>query len=105
MNYKMDFEEFEMRIKNIAFEIKKNKEIKDIFGVPRGGLIAAIRLSYLLDIPMTSNPKTDTTAIIDDLIDTGATKHSFGNFKHFYVLLDKTIEDIPEWVDFWWVEK
>ena len=100
--YYMGFEEFEKRIEVMAKKINKNKNIKNIFGVPRGGLIPATRIAYLLDIPLTNNPKSDSTAIIDDLIDSGATKHSFGNFKHFYVLMDKQKENIKDWIVFWW---
>ncbi|MHA1868706.1 MAG: hypothetical protein ACTSXD_11735 [Candidatus Heimdallarchaeaceae archaeon] len=105
MIYKFDFNEFEGRVKKIATMIKRNKNIKDIFGVPRGGLIAAVRLSHLTGLPLTGNPRTENTAIIDDCIDSGATEHSFSNFKHFYVLVNKQEEGIKNWIDFWWEEK
>ena len=98
----IEFEEFEMRIRDIAKKIKKNKKIKDIYGVPRSGLIPAIRLSYLLDIPRTINPKYESTAIIDDISDSGTTKHSFGDFKYFFALIDKKKENIEDWIIFWW---
>ena len=100
--YFMEFKEFEERCKDIANEIKTNKNIKFIFGVPRGGIITATRVSYLTGIPLTFAPKGNDTCIIDDLIDTGATRHSFGNFPYFFVLLDKQIENINDWVLFWW---
>lgn len=103
--YFLDFMEFEERVRNIAEKIKSNDNIKDIFGIPRGGLIPAIRLSHLTGLPITPNPKSDTTAIIDDCIDSGATKHSFSKFEHFYVLIDKKYEKIKEWIIFWWENK
>jgi len=98
----VEFEEFEKRCKDIAKCIIKNKNIKNIFGVPRGGIITAVRVSYLTGIPLTFAPKYSETAIIDDVLDSGATRHSFGNFPYFYVLLDKQFEKIKEWVLFWW---
>ena len=41
----IDFEEFEIRCKDIANLISKNKNIKNIFGVPRGGVIPAMRIA------------------------------------------------------------
>ena len=98
----MGFEEFEERCKDIAKCISKNKNIKTIFGVPRGGIIAAIRISYLTGVPITFAPKGAETAVIDDCIDSGATRHSFGNFPYFFALIDKHFEEINEWVVYWW---
>ena len=78
--YYLGFEEFERRCKDIAEDIITNKNIKNIYGVPRGGIIAAARIAYLTGLPITFAPKHDETAVIDDCIDSGATRHSFGNF-------------------------
>ena len=98
----MGYNDYHKRIKKLAGIIKRNKSVKDIFGIPRGGLIPAAHLSYLTNLPLTGNPKTDSTAIIDDCLDSGATAHSFSNFKHFYVLIDKQEEDIKGWIIFFW---
>lgn len=100
--YKLTYKEFEDRIKKIAERIKNNPEIEDIFGIPRGGLVPAVRLSHLTGLPLTNNPRNKHTAIIDDCLDSGNTFHSFSNFKHFYVLVDKQQENIDEWIEFWW---
>ena len=101
----MDFEDFEDRCKGIAKKISTNKNIKNIFGVPRGGLIAATRIAFLTDLPMTFSPNGVSTAIIDDCLDSGATRHSFNNFPYFFPLIDKQFEKINDWVIFWWVIK
>src|SRR3990167_9262001 len=44
-NFKYIFEMFEKRCREIADFIISHTEIKDIYGVPRGGLIPAVRLS------------------------------------------------------------
>lgn len=100
--YKVSFKEFEKKCKEIAKLIKQDKNIKNIFGLPRSGMIPAVRISYLTGLPLTNNPKTNETAIIDDCIDTGATRHSFDNFNYFFVLIDKHFENINKWVEFWW---
>jgi len=100
--YYLGFEEFERRCKDIAGCISKNINIKNIYGVPRGGVIPAARIAYLTGLPLTSAPHKDETAIVDDCLDSGATRHSFGNFSYFYVLIDKQFEKIKEWVVYWW---
>jgi adenine/guanine phosphoribosyltransferase-like PRPP-binding protein len=103
--YNMSFSEFEKRCKDIAKVIKSNPDIKNIYGVPRGGMIPAARIAYLLDMPITFSPHMKETAIIDDCLDSGATRHSFGNFQYFFVLIDKQFEGIDEWIKFWWDKK
>jgi uncharacterized protein len=100
--YYMSWDEFEQRVNTLAKKIKKNRKIKDIFGIPRGGLIPAVMLSHLTDLPITANPKGDSTVIVDDCIDSGATHHSFCNFKHFYVLVDKQEEGEDRWIVYPW---
>ena len=91
-----------MLCKDIAELILDNKNIKNIYGVPKGGCIAATRIAYLTDLPLTMNPNGDETAIIDNCIDSGATRVSFENFPYFYALIDKQVDNIKEWLVFWW---
>jgi hypothetical protein len=98
------FDEFQERIIKLASQIKKNKNIKDIFGIPRGGLIPAVCLSHLTKKPLTANPLPKSTAIIDDVIDNGNMRNSFKEFKYFYALVNKQKEKISDWVIFWWEE-
>ena len=100
--YFIDFEEFEDRCLALAKIIKKNKDIKNIYGVVRSGMFPAIRISYLTGLPMTFNPKLNQTAIIESVQDTGATRHSFAHFNYFFSLVDKQLENISEWVEFYY---
>lgn len=60
----------------IASRIKPIKfNFKNIYGVPRGGLIIAVVLSHLLSLPIILERKniTKNTLIVDDINDTGDT--------------------------------
>ena len=48
-------------------------EVKDIFGLQRGGLIPAVMISHRMSIPMTKGTISSTTLIIDDICDSGTT--------------------------------
>jgi hypoxanthine phosphoribosyltransferase len=62
-------------VESLAYQIKKsNIEISAIKGLQRGGLIPAVMLSHLLDIPMTDNEVVSSSVlIVDDICDTGKT--------------------------------
>ncbi len=64
--------------------VKHNtKEFKNIFAVPRGGLIPGVYLSHKLEIPMIFNVGqiSEDTLVVDDIYETGDT---FGKLKGFY---------------------
>lgn len=50
-----------------------------IYGIPRGGLCLAVRLSHLLNIQLITSEKdiTKNTLIVDDVIDTGKTLEDY----------------------------
>ena len=100
--YIIDFEEFEDRCAALAATIKKNKDIQNIYGVMRGGMFPAVRISYLTGLPMTFKPTLNHTAIIEDVQETGATRHSFEHFNYFFPLVDKQAEGIKDWVEFYY---
>lgn len=61
--------------KRIAEIIDKNPltfDIKNIFGIRRGGLIPAVYISHILNIPMVSVPDKNSI-IINDISDSGTT--------------------------------
>jgi len=98
------FEEFQIRCQDLANEISTNKNIKYIFGVPKAGLIPAVQIAYMAGLPLTFAPNGHNTAIIDDCLDSGATRHSFANFPYFFPLIDKQFEKVTKWVRFWWIK-
>ncbi len=65
------FDEDCEKIKNWA----KGHNFKNIFGIPRGGLVVGVRLSHLLNLPMVFEVKdiTEMTLVVDDISDSGKT--------------------------------
>jgi len=90
-----------------------------LYGIPRGGTIIAgllqagsgdTKFFLLRNYVLVDNPH-DADIIVDDILDSGATKRGVldqleppedGAVKPFYVLVDKQQEEIEEWVQFPW---
>jgi hypoxanthine phosphoribosyltransferase len=69
------WEQFDKDCERIA-RWAKEFGFKNIFGVPRSGIMVAIRVSHLLNIPLVDNADEidpDDTLIVDDAIETGET--------------------------------
>ena len=101
------FEMFEKRCREIAEVIKKNKKIKYLVGIKRGGYIPVVRISHLTGLPVVEIDdylKPDEVAVIDEVLDSGKTREKYEEYKHFYVLVDKQKEKINDWITYWWEE-
>ena len=93
-----------------------------VYGVPRGGVPFALRISGDLKIPLVDRKEAlgnPTTLVVDDIIDSGTTRRLFPN-NDFVALhkklgvIDKLVGDVSvdvatyavayvdEWVDYWW---
>jgi len=74
--------DFELAIKTL-YDKYKNNTYNGIYGVPRGGLVLAIKLSHLLNIPLLTKP--DKKGLwIDDIIDSGKTFEKYKNSSKDY---------------------
>jgi uncharacterized protein len=70
---KLSWELIDELTDKIAIEVSRNyKEIKFIYGIPRGGLIPAVILSHKLGIKLI-NEVFSHTLVVDDIVDTGET--------------------------------
>ncbi len=65
----LNWEDIELLIQKTAKEVKN---IKNIYGIPRGGLIPAVRLSHILKIPLTQEIE-ENTLVVDEICDSGET--------------------------------
>jgi hypoxanthine phosphoribosyltransferase len=68
---KYTWKEFDKDIKVLAKKLKKYK-FHAVYGIPRGGLILAVRLSHLLNIPITLDPY-NADLVVDEICDNGRT--------------------------------
>jgi hypoxanthine phosphoribosyltransferase len=62
---------------------KKYTNVKNIYGIPRGGLVIAVLVSHYLNKPLITSVKdiTKDTLIVDDISDSGVTlKNLFKTF-------------------------
>ena len=77
---RMTWQQFDDACRKIAERIRHDgSTFKNIYGIPRGGLIVAVKLSHLLGLPIVLNVE-DTgwnTLIVDDIADTGKTLAPF----------------------------
>ena len=75
----------------------KEKTFCGVYGIPRGGLCVAVKLSHLLNIPLLDLPQ-DGCLIVDDIYDSGKTLEKYKNYKNatYFVLISK--KD-PTWFD------
>jgi len=80
MNEIVSYEKFLDGIRQIASKIQKDYKgrIDSVYGISRGGLIPAVYLSHLLDVPVVEDDYIGKeTLIIDDICDSGQTLASY----------------------------
>lgn len=69
----LTWEGFDVGCLQLAQLISEDKRSFDsVYGVPRGGLFVAVRLSHLLNLPLVLSPKPGSL-VVDDISDTGKT--------------------------------
>ena len=81
------------------------QRVKRIYGVPRGGLVLAIKLSYRLGLPLATLQEVayGHTLVVDDISDSGETLMRLGRL----AVCTATIHAVPgtTFVPDIWVEK
>ena len=87
---------FDSAVKKAA-SLYKDKTFVGVYGIPRGGLCVAVKLSHLLNIPLLDLPQ-DNCLIVDDIYDSGKTLEKYKNYKNasYFVLISKKE---PTWFD------
>lgn len=113
-------EDFNKDSKILAKKIAKDKIPYDgIFGVPKGGVPLAMKLSNLLNIPVVDTFEIKEShkfglLVVDDVVDSGKTREFYehNNFACLHVksnlqnpegVPDYFIADnIDEWISYWW---
>ena len=84
--------------------LKKNGVVKSIYGIPRGGLVVAVRLSHMLDLPLILDSKEiqPHTLVVDDIADSGKTLRKYKNSLTATLYYNKRSAVIPK---FWIFKK
>jgi hypothetical protein len=71
---------FEQSVIKIVEKIKESKkQYKNIYPIPRGGLILGVYLSHELKLPLITDNITENTLVVDDICDTGSTLKQFAD--------------------------
>ncbi len=98
---------------DIQILIKKIREkgisYKGIYGIPRGGIPAAIAISKELDLPLVYAP-SDGILVVDDICDSGVTRLVYQKSDFACLCLRPLCENNPtyharivkDWIEFWW---
>jgi hypoxanthine phosphoribosyltransferase len=74
----IDWVEIDSLIFQLLYRIRtSNLKFKNIYGLPRGGLIPAVMLSHRLEIPLVKGDIGPDTLIVDDICDSGETLDKF----------------------------
>lgn len=93
---------------------KRMKYIRNVYGIPRGGLPIAVHLSHFLNLNFLTNPfdkMHEETLIVDDIADTGKTLKKCGSLyltaTLFYkprseIKPDFYIYETTKWIVFPW---
>ena len=72
--YYVDWGEIESLVFRLSHKLlSSDLKFKNIYGLPRGGLISAVMLSHELGIPMAKGDIGPDTLIVDDICDSGET--------------------------------
>lgn len=77
---KPNWDEVYFDIKKLADKINRRKVLfEGIYGIPRGGLVIAICLSYLTKIPIITDKRqlNRKTLVVDDITESGKTLKDF----------------------------
>jgi len=72
---KFTWHDFDESINTITEGLRPYKgHIQNIYGIPRGGLVLAVVLSHILELPLVSTFKEGSnTLVVDDISDSGKT--------------------------------
>ena len=108
-------QDFERDTAFLASNIKRlGKIYRSIYPVPRGGIPVAIALSMKLGIPIDSKSLWHDCLVVDDIVDSGATRNKFKEYDFACLhVKDYTMKEfhptysisfMNEWVEYWWEE-
>ena len=109
------WEQFEKGCQLISNHVRKSKrKLKNIYGIPRGGIVVAVRLSHLLSLPLILDESliNSNTLVVDDISDSGKTLKKYENYFIVTLYYHRQSVTVPNywvwekknnrWVEFPW---
>lgn len=75
---KLHYKAFEQACLEIA-KRTEGMNLKNIFGISRGGLVVAVYISHLTGLPIVDKPSGLDTLVVDDIVETGETIRRWEN--------------------------
>lgn len=81
-----------------------SKEITGVYGIPRGGCVLAVMLSYRLNVPLLTAP-FNNCVVVDDIADTGKTLLHYSENDSYYITTMYFHKQSVIEPDFWYKEK
>jgi hypoxanthine phosphoribosyltransferase len=117
--HKYKITKFKQDVREIKNIIKKNNwKLKYVYGIPRGGVILAVFLSYQLKlkyITTLKNYPANKVLVVDDVSDSGRTLAKIPNIKKYKTVTlftkpgtifspDIFIDTVPRnvWIQYFW---
>ena len=74
----VDWSKIDSLVFQLLYRIRTSElKFKNIYGLPRGGLIPSVMLSHRLNIPLVKGDIGPDTLIVDDICDSGETLDKF----------------------------
>jgi hypoxanthine phosphoribosyltransferase len=110
----LNWSDFESAARTIAMHFYKLGKVTHVWGPARGGLVLAVKLSHLLNVPYEPHLNVcprHGTLVVDDILDSGATMADYKTYPHRAVWVtkkpDPTIFHVlhltaPAWMVFPW---
>ena len=101
---KVSYEDFVFACRKIT-DRAKNFNIDSVFGIPRGGLVPAVYIAHMLNVPLNGfkiNGKNPL--VVDDIADTGQTLKPYKTFDYKIATIYYHKQSVVE-PDIWIYEK
>jgi hypoxanthine phosphoribosyltransferase len=97
---RLTWDEVDIAIENLVYQLKDTRKgLRNVYGIPRGGLIPAVMLSHRLHLPLlnsTAHLDFDRhTLIVDDISDSGKTLISYTGFVTVTIHIAKKTAFMP----------
>lgn len=75
--------QYQEDVLSLAKKMSSRIQVQNVVGIPRGGIVLAVSLSYLLNVPFKTEidgvMQENRILLVDDLVDSGTTMNEWTN--------------------------